>query len=536
MVTRQSFDYVIVGGGSAGSVLANRLSEDPSVTVCLIEAGPPDRDPRIKVPLGVMALMGNKKFDWRYKSEPHQHLGGRQVSVPRGKTLGGSGSINSMVYIRGRASDYNAWAEEGCEGWDWNTVLQRFVRQENNARFGNSPLHGNDGPLFVEDLPSPSPMVQRLVDAGHAVGIPQNDDFNGERQEGLGNYQVTMHRGRRWSPADAFIRPALERSNLTVMTDTLADRIEFTAQRATSLHVQRNREAARINVRGELLLAAGAIGSPAILLRSGIGPTGELDALDIPVILELSGVGANLHDHPAVGMHYGGGKHGYALSMATMPQNMLAPFRYLLARKGLFSSNTVEGGGFARTLDSLAEPDVQFHFIPARVGHDGKALTWGRGYYCDVCLLKPESRGRLRLRSRDPTVAPSIDLNLLNTAADRDTLTRGASLLRRMLAQPSLKTGDATELVPGDSVQSDEELHAFIEGRLGTAYHPVGTCRMGNSGDQRSVVDPELNVIGLDNVRVADASIMPEIVAGNTNAPTMMIADRAADFIQARRA
>ncbi len=364
MTVQRSYDYVIVGGGSAGSVLAGRLSENPSVSVCLVEAGPADADPRIRIPIGLISLMGNQRYDWRYQSEPHDHLGGKRVSVPRGKTLGGSGSINSMVYIRGRASDYDAWARQGCHGWDWRSVLPRFVRQENNARFAHDTLHGDDGPLYVEDLPSPHPMIESLVEAGRDVGIPANDDFNGLSQEGLGLYQTTMHGGRRWSPADAFLRPALKRQNLTVLTNTSADRIVFERRRATGLELSSRGRQSVIGVRGELLISAGAIGSPSILLRSGVGPGGHLQGLGIAAVHELPGVGANLHDHPAVGMHYGGGNQGYALSFATIGENTLAPFRYLFSRKGLLSSNTVEGGGFARTDKSLDEPAVQFHFIP----------------------------------------------------------------------------------------------------------------------------------------------------------------------------
>ncbi len=529
----ESFDYIVVGGGSAGCAVAGRLSEDPERSVCLLEAGPTDNDWRVKVPLGVMTLMGNERYDWRFKSTPHAHLGGREVSVPRGRTLGGSGSINSMVYIRGRASDYERWAAEGCVGWDWASVLERYKRAERNSR-GASDLHGADGPLHVEDLPSPHPMVEQLVRAGEAEGVPANDDFNGSSQEGLGTYQTTMHNGRRWSPADAYLRPALKRPNLTVMTGVDVDRIVFEGKRACGVSARRGGESLTLSANAEVVLSAGAIASPAILLRSGIGPGEHLRALGIDVRLDLPGVGGNLHDHPAVGVHYGGGTLGYALSLATLPANVLAPFRYLLFRKGLFASNTVEAGGFARTLDSLDEPDVQFHFIPARLGHEGRAVVWGRGYYSDVCVLKPRSRGRLTLASTDPAVPPLIDLNLLSDPEDEATLMRGAKLLRRILANPNLKTGDARELVPGPAVETDDDLRALIRERLGTAYHPVGTLRMGARSDARSVVDPELRLIGVDNVRVADASIMPEVIAGNTNAASMMIGDAAADFMLAR--
>lgn len=523
------FDIVVVGGGSAGCALAGRLSEDRSLAVCLIEAGPRDNDPRVRIPLGVMTLMGSERYDWRFRSMPHEHLGGRVVSVPRGRTLGGSGSINSMVYIRGRASDYDRWEALGCTGWGWRDVLVRYKRAEQNSR-GASDLHGGDGLLYVEDLPSPHPMVERFVRAGAEAGVPANDDFNGDVQEGLGNYQTTMHNGRRWSPADAFLRPAMSRRNLTVMTGTEIDRIEFDGHRASGVRTVDGR---LLEATAEVVLAAGAIASPAILLRSGIGPAEHLAGFGIDCILDRPAVGANLHDHPAVGMHYGGGRHGYALSLATLPGNALAPLNYLLHRKGLFASNTVEAGGFARTRPELDEPDVQFHFIPARLGHEGSAVVWGRGYYSDVCLLKPKSRGRLSLAARDPRAAPAIDLNLLADPDDEATMLAGAKLLRRILASPHLKTGDAEELVPGPAVNTDDELRAMIHQRLGTAYHPVGTCRMGPASDDTSVVDPRLRLIGMDNVRVADASIMPEVIAGNTNAASMMIGEAGAEFIAA---
>lgn len=528
----RNFDYVIVGGGSAGCAVAGRLCADPAVSVCLVEAGPPDTDVRIKVPLGVITLMGHRRFDWCFKSEPHAHLARRVVSVPRGRTLGGSGSINSMVYIRGRASDFDRWAESGCVGWDWKRVLERYKRSERNAR-GADEHRGDAGPLHVEDLPSPHPMTKRWIAAGRDEGIPPNPDFNGPTQEGLGVYQATMHRGRRWSPADAYLRPAMRRPNLTVVTGTLVDRVLFDRRRAVGVHaLGSDGSELTFEARAEVILCAGTIASPAILMRSGVGPGALLSNLGVDVVKELGGVGENLHDHPAFGMHYGGGRLGYALSFATMLDNCLAPFRYLVSRSGLLASNTVEAGGFARTLDSLAEPDVQFHFIPARLGHEGKALVWGRGYYSDICVLKPRSRGRLLLASADPADEPLIDLNLLASHEDEATMLRGAKLLRRILASPKLKTGDATELVPGPAVDTDDHLRAMIHERLGTAYHPVGTCRMGADNDSRSVVDPQLRVVGLENVRVADASIMPEIIAGNTNAASMMIGEAAVEFIR----
>ena len=533
MLDASHFDFVVVGGGSAGAVVAGRLSENPANRVCLVEAGRNNDSWRIRMPLALISLMGNPRFDWCYESAPHRHLNHKRVTIPRGKTLGGSGSINSMVYIRGRPSDYDAWAQLGCHGWDWETVRDRFVRQECNNRLGDDALHGATGPLHVQDLPSPHRAINNFVAAGRALGIPSNSDFNGPTQEGLGNYQTTMCNGRRWSAADAYLESSKARPNLTVVTNAEATHIEFNERHACAVNVVLNGTAMRLGIDKELVLTAGAIGSPALLLRSGVGPAEELSKLEIPIVADLAGVGANLHDHPAIGMHYSGGNIGYALSWSTALQNLWAPWRYVFTKSGLFSSNTVEGGGFARTDVSLPEPDVQFHFIPARLGHEGSSLVWGRGYYSDVCLLKPKSRGRLTLVSKDPHQPPVIDLNLLSDEADRKVFLRGTKLLRKLLARPELSGGKAVELVPGPAVSTDDELWDFISQRLGTAYHPVGTCRMGDTDDKMTVVDSQLSIIGLANVRVADASIMPEIVAGNTNAPTMMIADAAADFILA---
>ena len=529
-----NFDYVVVGGGSAGCCLAGRLSEDPDKSVCLIEAGPPDNDPRIKIPLALINLIGNQKFDWCYESAPHAHMNGRTVSVPRGKILGGSGSINSMVYIRGRPSDYDAWARQGCSGWDWESVLPYFIEAESNRRLADDPLHGGDGPLIVEDLRSPDPMLEQYIAAGASVGIPENRDFNGATQEGIGAYQATMNKGRRWSAADAYLRPALGRKNLRVITNAEVESIEFEGKIARHISLRRGGERELIRINEKLILCGGSIGTPALLLRSGVGPPDHLQDLQIPLSHDLPGVGENLHDHPAIAAHYEGGNRGRGLSFATLTGLAAAPFEYLLARRGIFASNLVEGGGFAKTDSSLTEPDVQFHFIPSKIGHIGAKITWGRGYYGDVCLLKPASRGRLRLASANIDDDPIIDLNMLSNDEDRQSLLRGLKLMRRMLSSPALTDSGASEVVPGPAVQSDDELLEFISELLGTAYHPVGTCRMGDPADPMTVVDSNLRVIGLDNVLIADASVMPEVVAGNTNAPTMMIAEVAASRIRAR--
>lgn len=529
------FDYVIVGAGSAGSCLAGRLSEDPATRVCLIEAGPSNRTALVAIPGLLVFLLNHRLRNWNLRSAAHAHLGGRQVSIPRGRGLGGSSSINSMVYIRGRASDYNAWAAAGCTGWDWDSVLPVFKAMENNARLGADPLHGSDGPLHVEDLASASPLLDLFAEAGAQLQIPRNVDFNGVSQEGLGAYQVTMHNARRWSAADAYLTPALSRPNLVVMTGTEARKIDLHDGRAVAVQVHDGHTGRRIVADGEVILAAGAIHSPALLLRSGIGDPAELARIGITPLVDLPGVGANLHDHPAAMIHMEGGHAGYGLALSQLPGLALAPFDYLFRRKGLLASNMVEGGGFARTGPDLAEPDVQFHFIPGRVGHRGRMIEWGRGFYSDVCVLKPHSRGRLTLASPDPAVAPSIDLNLLSDDRDKQTLLRGFGLLRRILNSPTLRATGAHEASPGPAIATEDQILAHFGRSLGTAYHPVGTCRMGDPADRRTVVDPTLKVVGVDRLRVIDAAIMPEVIAGNTNAPTIMIAEKGAALVRNQR-
>ncbi|MEM7280751.1 MAG: GMC family oxidoreductase N-terminal domain-containing protein [Pseudomonadota bacterium] len=526
----QEFDYVIVGGGSAGCCLAGRLAENTEKSVCLIEAGPTNASPRVSIPLGLVTLMGSSTYDWRFKAEPLSSFRNKQPGVPRGKTLGGSGSINSMLYIRGRPSDYDAWAKKGCTGWNWRSVLPYFKRAENNSRF-HDELHGTEGPLHVQGLRTSSELNSCLVEAGESVGIPHNPDFNGNTQEGLGEYQVTMKAGRRWSAADAYLKPVMRRSNLTVLTGSNVKKIGFGQKRAQDLTVLSEEGKSQVKIRKELILCAGSIGSPELLLRSGVGPGSELQSSGLSIVHHLPGVGKNLQDHPALPMFFAGGSQGYALSWATLPEIFLSPFRYFLSRRGLWSSNTVEAGGFARTSKQLKEPDVQFHFIPGRMGHLGKMLVWGRGYYGDVCVLKPKSRGSVTLNPKQVDGPPRIDLNLLSETEDQDTLIRGARLARSILSQPAMTKQGAMEICPGPGVETDEQWFDYICERLGTAYHPVGTCPMGPLSDEFAVVDADLKVHGLDNVRVVDASVMPEIVAGNTNAPTMMIAEVASDKI-----
>jgi len=527
----QTFDFVIIGAGSAGCCLANRLSIDKTKSVCLIEAGPNDNDIRIKIPIGLVSLMKHPRFNWLYTSTPQTQLKHQSIPIPRGKTLGGSSSINSMVYIRGRPSDYDRWSELGCTGWDWQAVLPYFKRSEQNMRLGSDPLHGDNGPLYVEDPPSPNFLCNVFTAAGVEIGIPSNNDFNGEIQEGLGTYQLNMHNGSRWSSADAFLKPVFKRPNLEVITNAEVKVINFNNKRAESITIKKGNNLEKINVHSEVILCAGSIGTPTILLQSGVGPAIQLHNLEINVIHDLPGVGENLHDHPAIPIHFSAPSVGYGVTFKTMPSILFSSLEYLLKRRGLLTSNTVEAGGFARTNKNISEPDIQFHFIPARVGHQGSSIVWGRGYYSDVCLLKPTSRGRLWLEKIDGEYQPQIDPNLLADIDDKHTLTDGFKILRQLLKAKPFRRYNPVEICPGDKIKTDKDITDYVLSHLGTAYHLVGTCRMGSANDHQTVVTPDLKIKGLENIRVADASIMPEIVAGNTNAPTIMIAEKASDLI-----
>ena len=527
----RSFDYVIIGAGSAGSCLANRLSANGKHSICLIEAGPRDNDLRIKIPLALVNLMKNPKYNWLFRSTPQVQLNDQQIPIPRGKTLGGSSSINSMVYIRGRASDYDRWSKLGAEGWEWDKVQNYFIKSENNTRFSEDPLHGNKGLLDVQDPMSPHPLCNDFIAAGGEIGMPENNDFNGTSQEGMGVYQLTMRKGRRCSSADAFLKPALARSNLHVITGAEVERIKFDGHRAKSIQFQQKNKSNEVSINRELILSAGAIGSPVILFKSGLGPLEVLQKNNIQPVQVLNGVGENLQDHPACALHFSSLDSGYGLSLSTLHQILMAPIQYLLAHRGLFASNTVEAGGFARTDKNLSEPDVQFHFIPARVGHGKHFITWGRGYYADVCLLKPNSRGRLWVDKAGEKLVPKIDLNLLSDENDMKKMVEGFKLLRRIFSTTVFLQFNSQEVYPGDLISSEQDIESFLRSRLGTAYHPVGTCRMGKKEDPGTVVDSNLRLCGIENIRVADASVMPEIVAGNTNAPSIMIAEKASDMI-----
>jgi choline dehydrogenase len=528
------YHYIIVGAGSAGCVLAARLSENPETRVLLLEAGPPDTADEIHIPAAINLLF-KTAYDWDYQTVPQDRLLGRSVYWPRGKVLGGSSSINAMIYIRGSRHDYDSWRDDyGCEGWGYTDLLPYFLRAESNSR-GASAYHGDSGPLSVQDLKYKSALTSSFVAAARGCGLPANDDFNGPRQDGVGYYQVTQKGGRRWSAADAYLHPAASRPNLVVETDAIATGIEIEAGRATGVRYLRRGVEELAQAESEIILSAGAIGSPQLLMLSGVGPADHLHEHNIAVMCDSPGVGGNLSDHPVVTAMWSAPKTRSLWEQAG--RRNLA--RWQLTHSGPMTTNIAEAGGFARTDPALADPDIQWHVLPVPYLDGGLTDPASRALSVLITLVSVGSRGRIRLRSADPRHKPAIDPAYLSDLADLDPLVRAIGIARRIAATRPLARQLTAELAPGPAVQSEAELREWIRGDLSTIYHPVGTCAMG--GDSRlaaskltSVVDTELRVRGVERLRVVDASVMPTVPRGNTNAPTIAIAERAADLIQGR--
>lgn len=528
----EEFDYVIVGGGSAGCVLANRLSEDPSMTICLLEAGPRDRSPFIHVPLGMLRMQTHTAYNWMFASAPQQNLNDRKIFLPRGKALGGSSSINGMVYIRGHRGDYDEWAAMGNNGWAHEDVLPYFKKSENNESYGVDSLHGRGGPLNVRYPAKPNPLHRDFLASIDSLQYKRNSDFNGQHQEGFGLYQVTQKNGRRNSTAQAFLKPARRRPNLTIVTNSPASRVIIENRRATAIAVRRGGRETVYRARHEVVLAAGSFISPKLLMLSGIGSSDKLQSHGIEVHHDLPGVGMNLQDHINAGGIFMRTRSSlpYGLSVGSLPKIAWWAFQYLSIRQGLFASNVFEAGGFLRTDPALRRPDLQCFFIPAYREPPPKTLAWGHGFFINTVLMRPKSRGEVGLASPDPASAPVIDPNFFSVDDDLHTLIRGLRLARQIVRTDSFKRYDAEEFVPGDHIKSDADLGDYIRSNAQTIFHPVGTCRMGN--DKLAVVDDRLRVHGIRSLRVVDASIMPTIVGGNTNAPVIMIAEKAADMIK----
>jgi len=534
-----TFDYIVIGSGSAGSLMANRLSADPANSVCLIEAGPSDRQWPVNIktamPVGNIFLLPHAKYNWQHSLTGNAAVGGRKIGFPRGKLWGGSSAINGGVYIRGQRQDYADWAAAGNTAWGYDQVLPAFKAVENYAG-PDRPWHGKGGELDVQKPASWNPITRAIIDSTEQAGHTPNDDFASERQAGFGRYDLNQRRGTRLSSARAFLHPVLARRNLTVMSDTMARRILFDRGRATGLAIEHAGTRRNLTARREVVLCGGAINSPQLLMLSGIGPADHLRAMGIDPVHDLPGVGAHLQDHPTVhlSMENPTGE-AYALSAKSFGRTMLSAFRYLFKREGMLASNVAECGGFLCTDGSAGNggrPDIQITFLVG-LKANARVIPSDHGYMALVQLLRPKSAGSVRLASNRPEDKPVIDPNFFADPYDMRTLIAGFREARRIFAQPALAAMTGAEIEPGADVQTDAQIEAALRKIVNTAYHPTGTCKMGPDSDPMAVVDTRLRVRGVSGLRVVDASVMPAIISGNTSAPTMMIAQRAAEFILA---
>ncbi|KFI28416.1 alcohol dehydrogenase [Haematobacter massiliensis] len=529
----ERFDHIVIGAGSAGCVLANRLSADPATRVLVIEAGGHDRDLRVKVPAGILAMYGRARFDYGWVGVPQPGLNDRRIPVNRGRMLGGSSSLNSMLYIRGAARDYDDWRDLGCPGWGWDEVLPVFNALERNRNGQDPAFHGAEGELIVSRPRDPNPVCQDYIAAGETLQLPRNTDFNGPSQLGLGVYDVTQRDGLRFSAYNAFLEPVRSRPNLVIRPGCTLRRLIVETGRVTGIEVQQGDQPQRI-LAGQVILSAGAIGTPMALMASGIGPGAQLSAQGIAVVHDLPGVGQNLRDH-VDGMITvrSDSTRTLGFSLGNWRRLLAAPFAFAAGRRGELSTNYVVAGGFAKTPLAGDLPDVQFHFVPGYRSHRGRLVEWGHGFAVHTCVLRPRSIGEIRIAREGEGFAPQIDHRFFSDPFDAQVLVEGIKLARRIFAAPPLTGLNGREILPGPDVISDDQILAYLRAEALTVYHPVGTAKMGRDG--MAVVDPvTMQVHGIAGLRVADASVMPTLIGGNTNAPSMMIGEKCARAILGR--
>jgi len=526
-------DYVIVGAGSAGCALAAQLSEDAARSVLVIEHGGSDAGPFIRMPGALSFPMNMRRYDWGFVTEPEPHLGARRLACPRGKVVGGSSSINGMVYVRGHPRDFDRWAELGAEGWSFADVLPYFKRLE-HWHGGISAWRGRDGPVHVTRGTRANPLFHAFEAAGAAAGFETTADYNGEKQEGVGPFESTIRRGRRWSAADAYLRPALRRRNLDLVRG-LARRVIIEDGRACGVEIARHGRVETVQARAEVILAASAINSPALLMRSGVGPGAHLAETGLPVLADRPGVGANLQDHPEVYVQQECIRPVSLNRLWSLRGKAGVGLKWLLFRTGPGASNQFESCAFLRSAAGVEYPDIQLHFLPIAVRYDGRAAPTADGFQAHVGPMRSPSRGRVRLTGPGAEAPPSILFNYLAHEKDRADFRRGIRIVREIFAQPPMAPFRGRELAPGDAATSDDAIDAFLRENVESAYHPCGTCRMGRADDPMAVVDPDCRVIGVEGLRVADSSIFPRITNGNTNAPSIMVGEKAADHILGRR-
>ena len=532
MAGNETFDYVIVGAGSAGCTLANRLSADPDISVLLLEVGPMDHDWiwKIHMPAALSQVLANDTYNWYYESEPEPYLDGRRIYCPRGRVVGGSSSINGMIYIRGHALDYERWAQSGLEGWTYGDCLPYFRKAETRAK-GGDDYRGGSGPLLVSTGACANPLFKAWIEAGQQAGYAYTDDVNGYRQEGIGPFDMTVHEGRRWSAARAYLHPARKRDNLTLKVRAMTNRVLFEGRKAVGVEYVERGQAARARAGREVILCGGAINSPQILQLSGIGNADALRGHGIEVVQDLPGVGENLQDHTEIFVQYEC-TQPVSIYPLTKPWNKVrVGVQWILFKTGPCASNQFEAGGFIRTRAGIEHPDIQYHFLPIAMNYDGASMQDDHGFQVHLGPMRPTSKGHVRIRSANPRDYPEILFNYMETESDRRVMRDGLSLTREIVAQKAFDPFRGRELAPGPEVQEDDDIDAYVRKVMECAYHPSCTCKMGIENDGMAVVDAEARVYGIEALRVVDASIMPSIVSGNLNAPTIMIAEKLADRI-----